>query len=173
MKFSLPRSSGFQVCSGHCLQVGTETRVDWQKLGLLGAVSLQQLMGGASQQQGDTYRAVAPSAASGNIAGLRLWISVFLRRRWLSALVYFWHCLCSAGLPCVQCVEQVFNHPHGTAHPWPLRGDRLQQLTKRVLVDFLLCTRKKKNEKKTDQTELMFLVYIPNQAFVEIIIWII
>lgn len=81
-------SNHTQVCSGHCIQVSTETRVGGQKLGLLGAVQMQQLVGGASQQQGDARGALATPAASGNIVGLRLWIPVFLRCCGLAALVH-------------------------------------------------------------------------------------
>lgn len=59
-----------------------------QKLGLLGAVQMQQLVGGASQQQGGARGALATPAAPGNIAGLRLRISVFLRRCGIAALVH-------------------------------------------------------------------------------------
>lgn len=90
-----------QVCSGSCIQVGAETRVGGQKLGLLGAVQMQQLVGGAPQQQGDARGALATPAASGNIVGLRLRISVFLRRCGLAALVHVRHRFCSAGLSCV------------------------------------------------------------------------
>ncbi len=126
-----------QVCSGHCIQVSAKTRVGRQELCLLGPVSLQQLVGGASQQQGDAHRAYAPPAAPRNIVGLWHRISVFLRRCRLSALVHVWHRLRSASLSRVQRVEQVFNSPHRAAHPGSLRGIGLHQLTKPVLLDFL------------------------------------
>lgn len=58
------------VRSGHCVQVCAKTRVGWQKLCLLGTVSLQQLVGGASQQQGDAHRAFAPPATPWGVVGL-------------------------------------------------------------------------------------------------------
>lgn len=63
-------SNHTQVCSGRRIQVSTETRVGGQKLGLLGAVQMQQLMGDTSQQQGDARGALATPEASGNIVGL-------------------------------------------------------------------------------------------------------
>lgn len=76
------------VCRGHCVQVGTKARVGRQELCILGSVSVQQLVGGAAQQQGDARRALTPPAASRSFTGLRLRLAVLPRRRQFAALAH-------------------------------------------------------------------------------------
>lgn len=121
------------VCCGRCLQVSTETRVDRQELGLVGIISMQQLLGSTSQQQGDAHRTVPPPASCGGVAGLRCWIPGLLRWRRLTAPVHVRHRLRSASLSRVQRVEQVSDRPHRAAHPRPPRGNRLSGLTVQLI----------------------------------------
>lgn len=60
-----------QVCYWDFLQVSTEARVDWKEFCLLGALPLQQHVGGAAQQQRNPHRARASPAAGRDSAGLR------------------------------------------------------------------------------------------------------
>lgn len=122
-----------QVCCGRCLQVSTETRVDRQELGLVGIISMQQLLGSSSQQQGDAHRAVPPPASRGGVVGLRRRFPGLLRWRRLTAPVHVRHHLRPASLSRVQRVEQVSDCSHGAAHPRPPRGDRLPGLTDQLM----------------------------------------
>lgn len=122
-----------QVCCGRCLQVSTETRVDRQELGLVGIISMQQLLGSSSQQQGDAHRAVPPPASRGGVVGLRRRFPGLLRWRRLTAPVHVRHHLRPASLSRVQRVEQVSDRPHRAAHPRPPRGNRLSGLTVQLI----------------------------------------
>lgn len=94
-----------------------QARVDRQKLGLLGAVPLQQLLGGAPQQQRVCHRAPAPLAARRGPAGLWRRLRNFLRRGGVPAPAHVPRVLRPTRLPGVQRVEQVSDHPHWPSHP--------------------------------------------------------
>lgn len=79
--------------------------MDRQELGLLGALPLQQLLGGSSQQQRAGHRALAPPAASRGPAGLRRWLPDLLRRGGLPAPAHISRLLLSARVSRVQRVE--------------------------------------------------------------------
>lgn len=111
-----------QVRCGDSLQVSPQARVDRQELGFLGALPLQQLLGGAPQQQGAGYRAVAPPAARRGSVRLRRRLHNLLRCRGLPAPAHVSRLLCSACVPCVQCVEQVSDDSHWSTHPRPSGG---------------------------------------------------
>lgn len=115
-----------QVCRGHCVQVSAKARVGRQEFCILGSVSVQQLVGGAAQQQRDSYWAFTPPAAPGSFTGLRLRLAVLPRCCRLAALAHLWHRLCPAGLSRVQRVEQMFNNPHWTSHPGSFGRNGLQ-----------------------------------------------
>lgn len=106
-----------QVRGRYRLQVGPQARVDRQELCLLGAVPLQQLLGGAPQQQGTGHRALTSLASRWCPAGLRCWLYHVLRCRRLTAPAHLPRLLCAACLPRLQRVEQVSDHPHWAAHP--------------------------------------------------------
>lgn len=121
-----------QVRGGHRLQVGPKARVDRQELCLLGAVPLQQLLGGAPQQQGTGHRALAALTPRRGPAGLRCRLYYVLRRRWFTAPAHLPRLLCAACLPRLQRVEQVSDHPHRAAHPRPPGGPGRRELNASV-----------------------------------------
>lgn len=110
-----------QVRCGHSLQIMPQAWVDRQKLGLLGAVPLQQLLGSAPQQQRVCHRALAPLATRRGSAGLWRRLRHFLRCSGFPAPAHIPCVLCSTYLPCVQCVEQVSDNPHWPSYPWSSR----------------------------------------------------
>lgn len=94
-----------QVRCGHSLQISTQARVDWQELGLLGALPLQQLLGGSPQQQRADHRALAPPATRRGPVRLRRRLRDLLRCGGLPAPAHISRLLCAARLSCVQRVE--------------------------------------------------------------------
>lgn len=106
-----------QVRCGHRLQILPQARVDRQKLGLLGSVPLQQLLGCAPQQQGVRHRALAAPAARRGPAGLWRRLRDLLRCSGVPAPAHVPRVLRPARVPRVQCVEQVSDHPHWPSYP--------------------------------------------------------
>lgn len=133
-----------QVRSRHCLQIGPQAWVDRQELCLLGAVPLQQFLGGAAQLQRTGHRALATLASRWCPAGLRRWLYHILRCRRLTAPAHLPRLLCAARLPCLQRVEQVSDHTYWAAHPRPPWGPRCWELnasispSERVLKNILV-----------------------------------
>lgn len=127
--FALLLVSTRQVRSGNCLQICTQTWVDWQEFSFLGTLSLQQFLGGAPQQQRDGHRAVPPPAPRGSVARLRRWLPGLLRRCGLPAPAHFPYVLHPTCLPRFQRVEQMSDSAHWLAHPRPPGGCWTPRLT--------------------------------------------
>ena len=95
----------FQVRCRYSLQIRSQARVDWQELSLLGALPLQQLLGGPPQQQRAGHRALSPLATRRGPVGLWRRLPDLLRCRGLPAPAHFQRVVRPACLPRVQRVE--------------------------------------------------------------------
>lgn len=110
-------STPLQVRGGHSLQIGPQARVDRQELGLLGALPLQQLLGGPPQQQGARHRALSPPPTRRGPVGLRRWLPDLLRCGGLAAPAHVSRLIHAARLSRVQRVEQVSDDSYWSTHP--------------------------------------------------------